>query len=128
MTEGVEMPREYEMHLDVKYGHLETIDVAAEAAAVEPWFNQTLTAVNDAIVRFAVIEGEFHWHKHDKEDEFFFVLDGELEIDVEGHTTFKLGRSQGVTIPKGVQHRPRARERTVLLLVEPATVVPTGDD
>ena len=121
------MTGDYEIRLDVKFEHLERIDVAAEAAAVEPWFNQTLTKVNDSVVRFAVVEGEFHWHKHDEEDEFFLVLDGELEIDVEDRPTVKLGRNQGVTIPSGVRHRPRAQRRTVLLLVEPATVVPTGD-
>jgi mannose-6-phosphate isomerase-like protein (cupin superfamily) len=118
---------DYDIHLDVKFDHLERIDVAAEAAAVEPWFNQTLTAVNESVVRLGVVEGEFHWHKHDNEDEFFLVLEGELEIDVEGRETIALGPSQGVTIPKGVVHRPRAQARTVILMVEPGTVAPTGD-
>jgi mannose-6-phosphate isomerase-like protein (cupin superfamily) len=78
-------------------------------------------------VRLGVVEGEFHWHKHDREDEFFLVLEGELEIEVEGHDPFVLGPSQGVTIPRGVMHRPRAAKRTVILMVEPATVQPTGD-
>jgi mannose-6-phosphate isomerase-like protein (cupin superfamily) len=102
--------------------------VAAEAAAVEPWFNQTLTAVNDAVVRLGVVEGDFHWHKHDGEDEFFLVLDGALHIDVEGSETIVLQPNQAVTIPKGVLHRPRAPERTVMIMVEPGTVTPTGDD
>ncbi len=118
---------DYDIHTDVKYEPLTLIDVAAEAAAHEPWFNQTLTRVNDAVVRLGVIEGDFHWHKHDDEDEFFLVLDGELEIDVEGEETFVLGPQQGVTIPRGVMHRPRAPKRTVIVIVEPATVQPTGD-
>ena len=119
--------QDYRINLDVKFGALERIDVGAEAAAAEPWSNQTLTQVNDSVVRLGVIEGDFHWHKHDAEDEFFLVLEGALEIDVEGRETIALGPQQGVTIPKGVVHRPRALGRTVILMVEPATVVPTGD-
>jgi len=118
----------YDINLDVKFEQLERIDVGAEAAAVEPWFNQTLTQVNDAVVRLGVVEGEFHWHKHEAEDEFFLVLEGELQIDVEGADTLVLGPNQGVTIPRGVLHRPRAARRTVIVMVEPATVVPTGND
>ena len=118
---------EYDINLDAKFDQLQHIDVAAEAAAVEPWFNQTLTVVNDSVVRLGVVEGEFHWHKHVNEDEFFLVLEGALEIDVEGHETIALLPSQGVTIPKGLMHRPRAAKRTVIIMVEPATVAPTGD-
>jgi mannose-6-phosphate isomerase-like protein (cupin superfamily) len=118
---------EYDINLAAKFDQLEHIDVAAEAAAVEPWFNQTLTVVNDSVVRLGVVEGEFHWHKHDNEDEFFLVLEGELQIEVEGHETIALLPSQGVTIPKGVMHRPRAAKRTVIIMVEPGTVAPTGD-
>jgi mannose-6-phosphate isomerase-like protein (cupin superfamily) len=117
----------YEINLDVKFDQLERIDVGKEAAAAEPWFNQTLTKVNDSVVRLGVVEGEFHWHKHDDEDEFFLVLEGELHIDVEDADTIVLGVNQGVTIPRGVAHRPRAPQRTVMVLVEPATVMPTGD-
>jgi mannose-6-phosphate isomerase-like protein (cupin superfamily) len=117
----------YEINLDVKFDQLERIDVRAEAAAVDPWFNQTLTQVNDSVVRLGVVEGPFHWHKHDDEDEFFLVLEGELHIDVEDADTIVLGVGQGVTIPRGVVHRPRAPHRTVMVMVEPATVVPTGD-
>jgi mannose-6-phosphate isomerase-like protein (cupin superfamily) len=117
----------YDIHLDVKFDPLTHIDLDAEAAAVEPWFNQTLTAVNESVVRLGVLEGEFHWHKHQAEDEFFLVLEGELHIDVEDADTIVLGAHQGVTIPRGVMHRPSAPKRTVILMVEPATVVPTGD-
>jgi mannose-6-phosphate isomerase-like protein (cupin superfamily) len=118
---------EYDINLDAKFAHLQRIDVAAEAAAVEPWFNQTLTVVNDSVVRLGVVEGEFHWHKHDNEDEFFLVLEGELEIDIENDATIVLLPNQGVTIPKGVVHRPRAAKRTVMIMVEPGTIAPTGD-
>jgi mannose-6-phosphate isomerase-like protein (cupin superfamily) len=117
----------YDIHLDDKFGQLALIDVAAEAAAHEPWFNQTLTSVNDAVVRLGVIEGDFHWHSHEVEDEFFLVLEGALVIEVEGRPTVRLGPHQGFTMPRGVAHRTSAPVRTVILMVEPAGVVPTGD-
>ena len=120
---------DYQINLEDRFGSLSLIDVGAEAAAVgDEWVNQTLTTVNDSVVRLGVVEGEFHWHKHDREDEFFLVLEGELEIEVEDREPFVLGPQQGVTIPRGVMHRPVARKRTVILMLEPATVQPTGDD
>jgi mannose-6-phosphate isomerase-like protein (cupin superfamily) len=109
------------------FGHLELIDIPAEAAAHEPWFNETLTSVNDAVVRLGVIDGDFHWHKHDEQDEFFLVLDGELLIDIEDADTITLGQHQGCSVPKGVVHRTRAPRRTTILMVEAAGVVPVGD-
>jgi mannose-6-phosphate isomerase-like protein (cupin superfamily) len=118
---------EYDIHLDDQFGQLAHIDVAAFAAEHEPWFNQTLTTVNDSVVRLGVLHGDFHWHKHDAEDEFFLVLEGQLLIDIEDAETVTLDPHQAITIPKGVVHRTRAPERTVILMVEPAGVVPTGD-
>jgi mannose-6-phosphate isomerase-like protein (cupin superfamily) len=119
----------YDIRYDDKYGQLAPIDIAAEGEGYEPWVNQTLTSVNDCVVRLAVIEGELvDWHSHEHEDEFFLVLEGRLELEVEGRDPFLLGVHQGVTIPRGVVHRPRAHGRTVLLMVEPATVIPTGND
>jgi mannose-6-phosphate isomerase-like protein (cupin superfamily) len=120
---------DYRINLDDKFGSMTLIDVGAEAAAVtEPWVNQTLTTVNDSVVRLGVLRGEFHWHKHDAEDEFFLVLDGRLLIDFEDRDTVALGPHQGYTVPRGVVHRTRAPERAVVVMVEPATVNPTGDD
>jgi mannose-6-phosphate isomerase-like protein (cupin superfamily) len=90
------------------------------------WYNQTLTRVNDAVVRLGVVEGEYHWHKHDHEDEFFYVVEGRLIVDLEGRSVELLPR-QGLTVPRGVVHRTRAPERTVMLMVEAAGVTPTGD-
>lgn len=117
----------YDIHLDDKYGHSKRIDVRAEAAAHEPWFNQTLTTVNDALVRLGLFKGEFHWHKHDDQDEFFLVVEGQLLLDIEGAGTVVLDPQQGYTVPKGVVHRTRAPERTVVLMIEAVGVVPTGD-
>jgi mannose-6-phosphate isomerase-like protein (cupin superfamily) len=118
---------DYDIDTNQKFGHLELIDVSGEAAAHEPWFNETLTSVNDAVVRLGVLEGDFHWHKHDDQDEFFIVLDGELSIDIEGGDGVTLGPHQAYVVPKGVVHRTRASRRTAILMVEEAGVIPTGD-
>jgi mannose-6-phosphate isomerase-like protein (cupin superfamily) len=117
----------YAINLDTKFSPLEHIDVAALATACdEPWYNQTLCRVNDCVVRLGVMQGEFHWHKHDNEDEFFYVVDGRFVIDLEDRTV-ELTPKQGFTVPKGVLHRTRAPERTVILMIEGAGVIPTGD-
>jgi len=117
----------YDIHLDDKYGHMQLVDIPGEIAAHEPWFNQTLTTVNDSVVRLGIIEGDFHFHKHDDDDEFFLVLEGTLLIDFEDRETVTLNPHQGYTVPKGVVHRTRAPTRTTVLMVEAAGVVPTGD-
>jgi mannose-6-phosphate isomerase-like protein (cupin superfamily) len=119
--------RHIELADDQVFGHLELIDVPAEAAAHRPWFNETLTSVNDAVIRLGVIDGDFHWHKHDDQDEFFLVLDGELLVDIEGSDTITLGQHQACSVPKGVVHRTRATRRTTILMVEAAGVMPVGD-
>ncbi len=117
----------YDTRLDVLHGPLEVVDVEKLVeACTHPWYNQTLTRVNDAVVRLGVLKGEYHWHKHDREDEFFYVVEGRFLIDLEGRTV-ELGPRQGLTVPRGVVHRTRAPERCVVLMVEAATVVPTGD-
>ncbi len=117
----------YEIHRDIKYGYNALIDVPAIVReCTAEWFNQSLCLVNDSVVRLAVVRGEFHWHKHDEEDEFFFVLSGKLLIDLENET-IELGPQQGFAVPKGVTHRTRAPERTVMLMVEKSSVIPTGD-
>jgi mannose-6-phosphate isomerase-like protein (cupin superfamily) len=118
----------YDIHLDDKYGSLALIDIPGEIAAHEPWFNQTLTTVNDAVVRLGIIEGDFHWHKHEEDDEFFLVLEGRLHIDLEDRESVTLEPHQGFTVPRGVMHCTRAPVRTAILMVEPAGVVPTGDE
>jgi mannose-6-phosphate isomerase-like protein (cupin superfamily) len=118
----------YDIHLDNKYGYSRLIDIDAEVAACNvPWFNQTLTAVNDSVVRLGIFHGEFHWHKHDREDEFFMTLEGEMLLDIENQGTVTLGPRQGYTVPAGVVHRTRAPQRAVVLMIEKAGVQPTGD-
>jgi mannose-6-phosphate isomerase-like protein (cupin superfamily) len=116
------------MNMDVRFQPLELIDVQALVdACTDQWYNQTLSRVNDCVVRLGVMQGEFHWHKHDNEDEFFYVVEGRFIIDLEGRTVELLPR-QGFTVPKGVLHRTRAPERTVILMIEGAGVKPTGDE
>jgi mannose-6-phosphate isomerase-like protein (cupin superfamily) len=117
----------YNTRLDVKYGPLAAIDLRSEIAAHSPWFNETLARVNDCVVRLGIVQGEYHWHKHDREDELFVVLDGQLLVDIEGKDTIVLDRYVGCLVPRGVVHRTRAPEKTVILMVEGATVTPTGD-
>jgi mannose-6-phosphate isomerase-like protein (cupin superfamily) len=117
----------YAINLEARYAPLELVDVQALVdACKDSWYNQTLCRVNDCVVRLGVMQGEFHWHKHDKEDEFFYVVEGRLVIDLEGRTV-ELTRQQGFTVPKGVMHRTRAPERTVILMIEGAGVAPIGD-
>jgi mannose-6-phosphate isomerase-like protein (cupin superfamily) len=118
----------YATHLNILFPHLEKIDVAALAETVKDrWYNQTLCQVNGSVVRVGVMQGEYHWHKHDNDDEFFFVLDGHFIIDLEDRS-IDLEPRQGFVVPKGVVHRTRAPDRAVILMVETASIIPTGDD
>ena len=117
----------YDTRVNILKGPLEDIDVPAlvEACTV-PWYNQTLCKVNDSVVRLGVVHGQYHWHKHDDEDEFFYVVSGHFLIELRDQT-IDLKPGHGCVIPKGVEHCPRAPERTVILMVEDADIIPTGD-
>ena len=116
----------YNTRLNVLHGPLEVIDVAGIVdACTDQWFNQTLCRVDESVVRMGVVHGEYHWHKHDAEDEFFYVVSGRFLIDLEDRTV-DLAAGKGFVVPKGVMHRPRAPERTVILMVERAGIIPTG--
>jgi mannose-6-phosphate isomerase-like protein (cupin superfamily) len=116
----------YDTRLNIFFRPLELIDEKAFSDAHQPWFNQTLCKVNESVVRVGVIEGEYHWHKHTEDDEFFYVVAGRLFIDLEGRTV-ELSPRQGFVVPKGTLHRTRSPERTVILMVENAGIIPTGD-
>jgi len=117
----------YATHLDVKFDPLTLIDVNQLARAVtDQWYNQTLCKVNESVVRLGVMQGEYHWHKHDDDDEFFFVLSGKFIIDLDGRSVGLLP-GQGFVVPKGVMHCTRSPERSVILMIETASIVPTGD-
>jgi mannose-6-phosphate isomerase-like protein (cupin superfamily) len=117
----------YSTHLNILHTAGEVIDVGALVAANKhPWYNQTLCQVNESVVRLGSVQGEYHWHKHDGEDEFFYVVSGRFIIEMEDRTV-DLRPGQAFVVPKGVMHRPRAPEKTVILMVETAGIVPTGD-
>ncbi len=126
---------DYTILTDIKFKPLELIDAGHLAdKCSERWWNQALCRVNDCVVRVGVFEGEFHWHKHNREDEFFFVIEGKFLIDFKELTeeqtenqTIELKPRQGFLVPRGVMHRTRAPQRSVVLMIEAATVIPTGD-
>ena len=118
----------YVNHMNILHDSLERIDIPSLVAACKDrWYNQTLCRVNDSGVRLGIVQGEYHWHKHDKEDEFFFTLEGKLIIDIEDSESIELQPQQGYVVPKGVVHRTRAPEKTVMLMIESAGIIPTGD-
>jgi mannose-6-phosphate isomerase-like protein (cupin superfamily) len=129
MSEVADFP--YETRLNILYPPLEVIDEKALADACEyKWFNQTLCKVNESVVRVGIIEGEYHWHKHDEDDEFFYVVEGKLLIDLRielKERVVELAPRQGFVVPKGIMHRTRAPQRTVILMVENAGIIPTGN-
>ncbi|MCZ6488802.1 MAG: cupin domain-containing protein [Gammaproteobacteria bacterium] len=118
----------YVNHMNILHDPLQLIDVQNLVnKCTDKWYNQTLCQVNDSVVRLGVLEGEYHWHKHEKEDEFFFTLEGQLIIDLEGEDSIELDPNQGYVVPKGVMHKTRAPNKTVVLMIETAGIVPTGD-
>ena len=124
----MEKQHNYVTNLDIKFKHLEKIDVPKLVQdCKDRWFNQTLTKVNDSVVRLGIVEGEYHWHKHQNDDEFFFVIEGKLFIEIENNDTIELNAGQGITIPKGVMHRPIAPVKTIMLMVETSAIEPTGN-
>jgi mannose-6-phosphate isomerase-like protein (cupin superfamily) len=125
MSEGKSFP--YETRLNILHRPLEVVDEKALSEACEfKWYNQTLCQVNGSVVRLGVFDGEYHWHQHDADDEFFYVVEGSLLIDLEG-STVELAPRQGFVVPKGVMHRTRAPQRTVVLMVENVGIIPTGN-
>jgi len=117
----------YATYLDVKFAPLSVVDVPALISACKDrWYNQTLCKVNDSVIRLGVMQGEYHWHKHDHDDEFFFVLEGHFIVDLEDRSV-ELQPLEGFVVPKGVLHRTRAPQRAVILMAETSAIVPTGD-
>lgn len=124
MSETREYP--YVTRLNIQYEPLQIVEEKKLADECEhQWYNQSLCEVNNSVVRLGVVQGEYHWHKHDDDDEFFYVVEGRLLIDLEGRTV-ELAPRQGMVVPKGVMHRTRALERTVMLMVENRGIIPTG--
>lgn len=118
----------YVNHMNVLFDSLQLIDVPSLVEkCTDTWYNQTLCQVNDSVVRLGILQGEYHWHKHDKEDEFFFTLAGKLIIDMEAADSVELHPQRGYVVPKGVVHKTRAPDKTIVLMIETAGIIPTGD-
>ena len=124
---SAEQEYSYATFLNVLFPPLQRVDVPSLVAACsDRWYNQTLCQVNGSVVRLGVMQGEYHWHKHDNDDEFFFVLEGRFFVDLEERSV-ELKPFEGIVVPKGVVHRTRAPQRAVILMAETRTIVPTGD-
>ena len=118
----------YVNQMNILHDSLELIDIKSLVEkCTDKWYNQTLCKVNDSVVRLGILHGEYHWHKHDNEDEFFFTLQGRLIIDIEESSSVDLHPQQGYVVPKGVVHKTRAPEKTIVLMIETAGIIPTGD-
>ena len=117
----------YSINTEILFNYMETIDIREIINnSKEKWQNHSLCKVNDNVVRIGIIQGEFHWHKHDSGDEFFLVLDGKLIIEF-GNRLVELLPLQSIVIPKGMMHKTKAPERTSILMIEDLQVKPTGD-
>ncbi len=120
--------QDYAIHYQPLFTALQAMDVQELIEQVtDPWYNQTLIQVGEVLVRLGVMQGEFHWHKHDEQDEFFFVLDGLFRIELDGADTVELGPRQAFTVPAGMLHRPVVPVRSAVLMIEKAGVDATGD-
>lgn len=118
----------YVNHMNILHEPLQLIDIPSLVnKCTDRWYNQTLCQVNDSVVRLGILQGEYHWHKHDKEDEFFFTIEGKLILDIEGRESIELHDHQGYIVPKGIVHKTKAPEKTIVLLIETAGIIPTGD-
>jgi mannose-6-phosphate isomerase-like protein (cupin superfamily) len=119
--------QKYKLQMDVKYNYLEKINVPEIINdCKDKWFNQTLCKVNSSVLRLGIFEGEFHMHKHDNDDEVFFILEGSLIMETE-KGNFKLERYEGLCVPKGIMHRPIAKNKTIVLMIENEGIKPVGD-
>ena len=93
----------------------------------KPWSPIDITRINDQIVRMVLVEGEFHWHKHSNEDELFYVLKGEIIIQLKDQSDVNLKKGEMVVIPKGIQHCPKSSEPSYVVLFEPSVLNTKGD-
>ena len=117
----------YKLQMDIKYDYLEKIKVSEIVEnCSDKWFNQTLCKVNSSVLRLGIFEGEFHMHKHDNDDEVFFILNGSIVLETE-NGNFELRENEGICVPKGVLHRPIAQNKAIVLMIENDGIKPLGD-
>jgi len=92
----------------------------------EYWSPKIVGELNGQHVKLTKLKGEFVWHKHDNEDELFYVLNGKLKIEFRDKT-IELSENEFLIVPKGTEHRPVAEEEVSVMLFEPITTLNTGD-
>lgn len=104
--------------MTLKTGHLEKLNIDSLTKHIQDdWKNFVVSEINNHVVRLSVIQRDFHWHFHQNSDEYFYVIEGKLFVDLEDRTEV-LTPGQMITIPKNVKHRTRAKERTIVLCFE----------
>ena len=91
------------------------------------WDPHVVAQYNDNDVMVVKFKGDFPFHKHDRTDDFFYVLNGEMQMDIEGEESRTIKSGEMFVVPKGVVHRPRAEEEVQVLLIEPKGEPNTGD-
>jgi mannose-6-phosphate isomerase-like protein (cupin superfamily) len=96
-------------------------------ALTATWSPVDIAIVNDQVMRLALIEGEYHWHRHANEDELFYVLEGEIVIQVRNEPDIPLHAGEMAVIPKGVEHRPTSAGPSYILMFEPRALKSSGD-
>ena len=89
------------------------------------WNPRIIGELNKQHVKLAKIKGEFIWHKHEDEDEMFLVLKGTLKIEFRDRTE-TIQENEIIIVPKGVEHKPIAKEEVSIMLFEPVTTINTG--
>ncbi len=106
---------------------MEKVNIAEKLALFsEHWSPKIVGQLNGQHVKLAKFQGEFVWHKHDHEDELFFVLKGNFDMEYRDRTV-TMHENEFIIVPRGVEHRPVAKEEVSILLFEPATTLNTGN-
>ena len=93
----------------------------------KPWFPVDVAKLNDQIIRIALFKGEYHWYKHENEDELIFVYNGSIVIQFRDRDDIKLRAGELTVIPKNIEHCPKSLEDSYVLMFEPAALKSTGD-
>jgi mannose-6-phosphate isomerase-like protein (cupin superfamily) len=117
----------YNQQMDIKFDYLEKITIKDIVRNnKDKWFNQSLCEVNSSVLRLGIFEGEYHMHKHENDDEVFFVLEGAMVLETE-KGNFDLGQYEGTCVPKGMMHRPVvSKGKAVVLMIENKGIDPIG--
>jgi mannose-6-phosphate isomerase-like protein (cupin superfamily) len=107
---------------------LEKVVVADKLKLItEYWNPKNVGGLNGQLVKLVKLKGEFIWHKHENEDELFWVINGDLDMEIRGQKTITVSRGEFIIIPRGTEHRPVAKNEVEIMLFEPESTLNTGD-